>query len=49
MKRFYKCKRQNLNAKKALRKRKVSLGESGSFVRGKSEFPLGKVQRAEND
>ena len=27
-------------------KRKVSLGESGSFVRGKSEFPLRKVQGA---
>ena len=26
----------------------VSLGESGGFVRGKSEFRLGKVRRAEN-
>ena len=28
-------------------KRRVSLGESGSFVKGKSEFPLRKVQEAE--
>ena len=28
-------------------KREVSLGESGSFDRGKSEFPLRKVQEAE--
>ena len=45
-KRFYKGKRQNQNAKKALGKQEVSLGESRSFVRGKSEFPLGKVQEA---
>ena len=43
---------QNLNQKKqdterALGKQEVSLGESGGFVRGKSEFPLGKVQEAE--
>ena len=42
---------QNINQKqgteRALWKREVSLGESGSFVRGKSEFPLGKVQEAE--
>ena len=31
----------------ALGKRRVSLGESGSFVRGKSEFPLWKVKEAE--
>jgi hypothetical protein len=30
-----------------LGKRRVSLGESGSFVKGKSEFPLRKVQEAE--
>ena len=30
-----------------LGKRKVSVGESGSFVRGKSEFPLRKVKEAE--
>jgi hypothetical protein len=47
MKRFYKDKGQNQNTKKALWKQEVSLGESGSFIRGKSEFPLGKVQRAE--
>ena len=46
-KRFYKDKEQNQNTKKALGKQEVSLGESGSFIRGKSEFPLGKVQRAE--
>jgi hypothetical protein len=45
-KRFYKGKGQNQNAKKALGKQEVSLGESRSFVRGKSEFPLGKVQVA---
>ena len=28
-------------------KQEVSLGESGSFVRGKSEFPLRKVKEAE--
>ena len=47
MKRFYKDKGQNQNTKKALGKQEVSLGESGSFIRGKSEFPLGKVQRVE--
>ena len=31
----------------ALGKRRVSLGESRSFVRGKSEFPLWKVKEAE--
>ena len=46
-KRFYKGKGQNQNAKKALGKQEVSLGESRSFVSGKSEFPLGKVQEAE--
>ena len=30
-------------------KRKVSLGESGRFVKGKSEFPLRKVKEAEKD
>ena len=29
--------------------RRVSLGESGRFVKGKSEFPLRKVLRAERD
>ena len=29
--------------------RRVSLGESGRFVKGKSEFPLRKVLRAEKD
>ena len=41
----------NLIAEKALGKRIVSFGESGGFVKGKSEFPLRKVQgpeRAEN-
>jgi hypothetical protein len=47
MKSLYKCKGQNYNIKKALGKQEVSLGESGSFVRGKSEFPLRKVQEAE--
>ena len=32
---------------RALGKLGVSLGESGGFVRGKSEFPLRKVQGAE--
>ena len=36
-----------MSAERALGKREVSLGESGSFVRGKSGFPLGKVQKAE--
>ena len=30
-----------------LGKRRDSLGESGSFIKGKSEFPLRKVQEAE--
>ena len=30
-------------------KRRVSLGESGRFVKGKSEFPLRKVKEAEKD
>ena len=29
--------------------RRVSLGESGRFVKGKSEFPLRKVKEAEKD
>ena len=36
-----------LGLESALGKRRVSLGESGSFVRGKSEFPLWKVKEAE--
>ena len=35
-------------AERALGKLGVSLGESGGFVRGKSEFALRKVQGAEN-
>jgi hypothetical protein len=44
---FYKDKEQNQDTKRALGKQEISLGESGSFVRGKSKFPLRKVQRAE--
>ena len=43
---LYRMKMRKQDAERALGKRKVSLGESGSFVRGKSGFPLGKVQRA---
>ena len=43
---LYRIKMRKQDAERALGKRKVSLGESGSFVRGKSGFPLGKVQRA---
>ena len=43
---LYRIDAQNPNTKRVLGKREVSLGESGSFVRGKSRFPLGKVQRA---
>jgi len=48
---FYRREMHNLIAEKALGKRIVSFGESGGFVKGKSEFPLRKVQgpeRAEN-
>ena len=43
---FYKDKEQNQDTKRALGKQEVSLGESGSFGRWKSKFPLGKVQEA---
>ena len=43
----YRKKACKLSVKRALGKRVVSLGESGGFVRGKSEFPLTKVQKAE--
>ena len=43
---LYRMKMRKQDAERALGKRKVSLGESGSFVRGKSGFPLWKVQRA---
>jgi hypothetical protein len=44
---FYRKEVCKLSVKRALGKRVVSLGESGGFVRGKSEFPLTKVQKAE--
>ena len=44
---FTKFRPKKQNTKSILRKQEVSLGESGSFVRGKSKFPLGKVQEAE--
>ena len=44
---LYRIKVRKQDAERALGKREVSLGESGSFVRGKSEFPLRKVQEAE--
>jgi hypothetical protein len=44
---LYRMDAQSLNVERALGKREVSLGESGSFLRGKSEFPLGKVKEAE--
>ena len=44
---FYRKEVGKLIVESALGKRVVSLGESGGFVRGKSEFPLRKVQRAE--
>ena len=37
-----------MSGNEGLRKLGVFLGESGSFVRGKSGFGLGKVRRAEN-
>jgi hypothetical protein len=38
---------QSLNVERTLGKQEVSLGESGSFLRGKLKFPLGKVKEAE--
>ena len=43
---FYRKEVCKLSAEKALGKLGVSLGESGGFVRGKSEFPLRKVKKA---
>ena len=43
---LYRIKTRKQDTERALGKLEVSLGESGSFVRGKSGFPLGKVQRA---
>ena len=37
-----------MSGNEGLRRLGVSLGESGSFVRGKSEFTVRKVRRAEN-
>ena len=45
---FYRKEVCKLSAERALGKLGVSLGESGGFVKGKSEFPLRKVQGAEN-
>ena len=44
---LYRTKMRRQVVESALGKQRVSLGESGGFVRGKLEFPLTKVQETE--